>query len=324
MNILPCENDIYHIPIINETESGMTLKNWGSCKKVFEKLKREDGMHFNYYDMDMPAQSRMYFEKLKQYQINYKEWETIIKKINLKESGLSELFTDCRDEKGLVEKWFLEAIESKLNKDGNRILEFETIIKKYAKQYRDNQTKIQRMKNLRGFLEESSGIRVYADEYVDYTEKRKNKENDIAWFNVILNELNAEAEERKRLLDEDIRKKQIEISDIKYEEVSYNIHSLEAKKERLIHEYEHLKKVRLQKKKTGLRIRGQSFFVREKMKKKMLLLQNVERLRAVLKHQKRVRNRKNLKDRNLEKHFLNITAGQFRSVRLKSQIQEKI
>lgn len=22
-------------------------------------------MHFNYYDMDMPAQSRMYFEKLK-------------------------------------------------------------------------------------------------------------------------------------------------------------------------------------------------------------------------------------------------------------------
>lgn len=65
------------------------------------------------------------------------------------------MFTDCRDEKGLVEKWFLEAIESKLNKDGNRILEFETIIKKYAKQYRDNQTKIQRMKNLRGFLEEA-------------------------------------------------------------------------------------------------------------------------------------------------------------------------
>ena len=152
-----CENDIYHIPIINETESGMTLKNWGSCKKVFEKLKREDGMHFNYYDMDMPSQSRMYFEKLKQYQINYKEWETIIKKINLKESGLSELFTDCRDEKGLVEKWFLEAIESKLNKDGNRILEFETIIKKYAKQYRDNQTKIQRMEKSQRFFRRSIG-----------------------------------------------------------------------------------------------------------------------------------------------------------------------
>ena len=51
-----------------------------------------------------------------EYQINYKEWETIIKKINLKESGLSDLFADCKDEKGPTEKWFLEAIESKLNK----------------------------------------------------------------------------------------------------------------------------------------------------------------------------------------------------------------
>ena len=29
-----CENDIYHIPTINETESGMTLKNWGDRKSV--------------------------------------------------------------------------------------------------------------------------------------------------------------------------------------------------------------------------------------------------------------------------------------------------
>ena len=50
-------------------------------------------------------------DKLMEYQINYKEWETIIKKINVKESGLSIFFSDCRDEKGLTEKWFLEAIE---------------------------------------------------------------------------------------------------------------------------------------------------------------------------------------------------------------------
>ena len=74
-------------------------------------------MKFFYYDLTNYAQSRQYFNKLMEYQINYKEWETIIKKINLKESGLSDLFADCKDEKGLTEKWFLEAIESKLNKD---------------------------------------------------------------------------------------------------------------------------------------------------------------------------------------------------------------
>lgn len=87
------------------------------------------------------------------------------KKINLKESGLSDLFSDCRDEKGLVEKWFLEAVESKLNKEGNRISEFENIIKKYAKQYKDNQTNIHRMENLKEFLKEASGIKNYADEF---------------------------------------------------------------------------------------------------------------------------------------------------------------
>ena len=131
----------------------------------------------------------MYFEKLKQYQINYKEWETIIKKINLKESGLSDLFSDCRDEKGLVEKWFLEAVESKLNKEGNRISEFENIIKKYAKQYKDNQTNIHRMENLKEFLKEASGIKNYADEFLDYTKQRQSKESDIAGFITILDEL---------------------------------------------------------------------------------------------------------------------------------------
>ena len=66
--------------------------------------------------MGNSAQSRQYFEKLMEYQINYKEWETIIKKVNLEESGLSNLFADCKDERGLVEKWFLEAVEGKLNK----------------------------------------------------------------------------------------------------------------------------------------------------------------------------------------------------------------
>lgn len=235
-----CENDIYHIPIINETDAGMTLKNWGTCRKIFENIKKEDGMHFNYYDMDMPAQSRIYFEKLKQYQINYKEWETIIKKINLKESGLSDLFSDCRDEKGLVEKWFLEAVESKLNKEGNRISEFENIIKKYAKQYKDNQTNIHRMENLKEFLKEASGIKNYADEFLDYTKQRQSKESDIAGFITILDELLKETDERKNYLDEEIKNKQKQIADIRYEEISYSIYSIEEKKNKLAHEYEQL------------------------------------------------------------------------------------
>ena len=108
-------------------------------------------MEFFCYDMSYPAQTRQYFDKLKEYQINYKEWEAIIKKVNLKESGLSDLFSDCRDEKGLLEKWFLDAVESKLNREKNRMKEFQDILEKYVGQYQDNQSKILRRDRIRAF-----------------------------------------------------------------------------------------------------------------------------------------------------------------------------
>ena len=40
-----------------------------------------------------------YFNKLREYQVNNKEWESIIRKVNQKESGLSELFQNAKDEK---------------------------------------------------------------------------------------------------------------------------------------------------------------------------------------------------------------------------------
>ena len=123
-----CLLDISHLPVVEKTKKEITLKSFGACRQLFESWKRDKSVNFFFYDMNNQAQSRQYFDKLKEYQINYKEWETIIKKVNLKESGLSDLFADCRDEKGLVEKWFLDAVESKLNRDRNRMKEFQNIV----------------------------------------------------------------------------------------------------------------------------------------------------------------------------------------------------
>ena len=79
--------------------------------------------------------------------------------MNLKESGLSDLFADCRDEKGLVEKWFLDAVESKLNRGKNRMQEFQSILEKYVGQYKDNQSKMKRRDAIEKFREESEKFR---------------------------------------------------------------------------------------------------------------------------------------------------------------------
>ena len=94
-----CLTDIHHLPVVEKEKKEMKLKNFTACRQMFEDFKKDSSLKFFYYNMENAAQQRQYFDKLMEYQINYKEWETIIKKVNLEESGLSNLFSDCRDER---------------------------------------------------------------------------------------------------------------------------------------------------------------------------------------------------------------------------------
>jgi hypothetical protein len=161
----PCIQDLHHLPVIEKTRGGMNLKSFASCRQLFNSYKKDRSMQFFCYDMNNSAQSRQYFDKLMEYGINYREWQSIIKKINEEESGLSKLFSDCKDEKGLVEKWFLESVESKLNHDKNRMQEFRDIIEKHICLYRDNQSKIRRRDTIQKFNEESVRIREQGETY---------------------------------------------------------------------------------------------------------------------------------------------------------------
>ncbi len=221
-----CQQDIYHLPVVEKTKKEIVLKNFGACRQLFETYKRDKSMHFSYYDMNNNAQSRQYFDRLKEYKIDYKEWETIIKKVNLKESGLSELFADCRDEKGLVEKWFLEAVESKLNKDKNRMKEFQNILEKYVGQYKDNKSKIQRRDTIRRFQEEAVGIEERALEYRTGSQKEMEWENKIANFLAVLEELSKDASEKQEGVEQEQKTLREDILHIEYEQLSQEIYEL--------------------------------------------------------------------------------------------------
>ena len=112
----PNDYDINNIPLINISEDNKKLKNYGECKSMLESIKLDRNYKFFLYDMNNRSSSRNYYDKLEEFQIYHKEWESIVKKVNIKESGLSELFTNAKDEAGLIEGWFLPAVEDKLNK----------------------------------------------------------------------------------------------------------------------------------------------------------------------------------------------------------------
>ena len=225
----PCLLDIHHLPVVEKGKKEMILKNFAACRQMFESYKKDRSVQFFYYDMNNSAQSRQYFDKLMEYQINYKEWETIIKKVNLKESGLSDLFADCRDEKGLVEKWFLDAVESKLNKERNRMKEFQSILEKYVGQYKDNQSKIKRRDTIRLFRQEAEEINRRALVYEEAQQQEEAQENLVAQFIVKLDALHEDTaktyEERLGKIEEISRK----MERVEYERLSSEIHELERK-----------------------------------------------------------------------------------------------
>jgi hypothetical protein len=223
----PCLQDIHNLPVVEKGRKEMILKNFAACRQMFEGYKKDRSMKFFYYDMNNAAQSRQYFHKLKEYQINDKEWETIIKKVNLKESGLSDLFADCKDEKGLIDKWFLDAVESKLNKDKNRVKGFQAIVEKYVGQYKDNQSKIQRRDNIRAFKEEALRIQEKARLYQESDRKKQEQENRIAHFIKELNRLwNLTQTEHKRVLEQ-LEAINQAAARVEYEKLSSEIYHLE-------------------------------------------------------------------------------------------------
>ncbi len=222
-----CEQDIYHIPLVEKSKNEIILKNYNACQQIFEGYKKDPEKKFFYYDMNNSAQSRQYFDKLTEYKIHYKEWESIIRKVNLKESGLSELFSDCKNEKELVEKWFVEAIESKLNREQNRMKEFQTIIEKYVQMYKDNKSKIDRRDTILKFKEDMQDVEETARIYLGAEQKVKSSENRIASFLQELYRLEEIAEEKLQTLKEEKETLEDKIAYIIYEKLSMELHRLE-------------------------------------------------------------------------------------------------
>lgn len=221
-----CQQDIYHLPVVEKTKKDITLKGFGACRQLFETYKRERSVPFFYYDMNNAAQSKQYFNKLAEYRIYYKEWETIIKKVNLKESGLSDLFADCKDEKGLMEKWFLDAVENKLNQDRNRMKEFQGIMEKYTGQYRDNRSKIKRRDTIRAFGQEAERVREDAFHYRDVSAQLTKQQVRIGDFIRRLHEMEEQERAKADAVKAHMEHLTRELRQLEYEKLSGEFHEI--------------------------------------------------------------------------------------------------
>ena len=228
--------DIHNVPVIEVNGKVKKLKGFNACKGIFEDAKREKGIAFQCFDMNQYAQQRRYFDRLKEYKINNTEWETIIKKVNLKESGLSDLFKDAKDEAGLVEKWFLPAVESKLNKDENRVKEFAKIIYKFILLYKENQANIERKETILSFQKDGEEIRESATAFQGAILDKKEYEEKIAFLRSSLFTLLDDKTKEKTMLTEEMEFLESKLGTVRFEEASYKLYCLVDERDELLKE----------------------------------------------------------------------------------------
>lgn len=188
----PCPQDLIHMPVVQRESSGIRICTFAECREEMNNFKKTCRGTFNTYDLTNSAQSRQYFEKLGTYGIMYKEWQSIIRRVNEEESGLSKLFSSCRDETELITKWFLPAVEDKLNQQTNQIAGFQDTVEKHVRQYRENMDKLRSRDSILKFNEEAAALTETVTKYESATSEVAERLNRIAAYSADL----------KRLLDD--------------------------------------------------------------------------------------------------------------------------
>lgn len=229
-----CGYDIENLPVIEENKGSRMLKGFGLCREEFERLKKDKAAEFDYYDMSVQNQRRAYFARLREYQINNREWESIIKKVNLKESGLSELFANAKDEKGLVEKWFLDAIENKLNEENDRVKRFQELAYKFICQYRGNQSKIKRKEIIEQYFADAAVLEKELSGYRDVQEKLAAKKNEIALFIQNVDRMVCDYTERLSVARSHVEDCDRRLNQVQWEKFSFDIYKLKDEKEEIL------------------------------------------------------------------------------------------
>lgn len=217
--------DIRNFPVVTFEGKQKKLKSFNDSKRLFEELKLNKNQKFQYFDINQSLQQRQYFKKLLEFGIDSDEWETIIRKINNKESGLSDLFKDAKDEVGLVEKWFLPSVETKLNKEANRIKQFQHIIVKFIQQYKENSVKIKRKEIILKFKEDIEEVIKCGKTNQELIEMFESKGQMISGLKAEIIMILEKAKNLENKMSEKLDELYRDLNKIKLEDLSFEIYN---------------------------------------------------------------------------------------------------
>lgn len=145
----PDDFDIINVPFVE----GRRILKFSEAEDKIKNYSR-GRTNFKYFNFNDSSKKSDYFEELKLYKLDYKEWEDIIRAINNDESGLSNLYDKHKTDEALVRNAIVPLIESKINGEKNIIEAIRNNLSKYVESYKQSKESISEVELLKTFTGE--------------------------------------------------------------------------------------------------------------------------------------------------------------------------
>ncbi|MCR5815097.1 MAG: hypothetical protein K6G15_11495 [Desulfovibrio sp.] len=223
-----CAHDIYHLPVVEKDGKRTQLKSFAECRALFESFKKDKSLKFFLYDMNGNHQASSYFAKLKEYGINCKEWQTIIRTVNKEEGGLSKIFSECKDERRLIEKWLLPQIETKLNRENSLISTMQKQFEHYVRHYHEMEASIAQKEAIVQFQQDATAILEMAEVLKKAEDQSEEALQSVRQGLLAIEELFGKLAQRREAVSQRLEEICRQMADVTYAQLSVDYYAKQA------------------------------------------------------------------------------------------------
>jgi chromosome segregation ATPase len=218
--------DIKAIPVTEAVGNSLRIASYSEFRKFMQKEIEKNPMHMDLFDSGRDEQ-RAYERKLISFGISKEEWRDLIVRINEAEHGVSEVFSQCRTSKKVMEQWVIKYIEKVLNKSDDNVSDhskLETMMSQVALDMVDNEQHVKEYQRISEFVKNIEAVKDLSDNI------SKSLDDEIQLKKRIRDAYQALIDEDARLNDEaaGLEQQNIELNEelhhIDLEENSLKIH----------------------------------------------------------------------------------------------------
>jgi chromosome segregation ATPase len=221
------EFDVKHIPVAEQVDNSVRIASYQEFKRLLQKESNRNQRDLLVFDSTREEQ-RQYERKLESYGISKEEWKELIVNINEAENGVSEVFSQCKTSRKVMEQWIIKYIEKVLDKSADSEMtdhrKLEIMMAQVAQSLVDNEKHIREYKAIDALSRDLDSIYNDAKDVLTSLDNENRLKKDISEGYHVLKDEEQRLEQELSDMEIHLREFDNELKSIDHEEKSQEIY----------------------------------------------------------------------------------------------------